>query len=132
MPGRSSGRPCADALLATHAATTRTAELLDGLEVDADRMSANLALDGGTIMAEAASTALADELGWSQAQEVVRRAAGRARASGRSLRGELLDAPQIAGAVDAARLDEVLDPRRYTGAANELIDRALAYRRASR
>jgi 3-carboxy-cis,cis-muconate cycloisomerase len=91
---------------------------LDGLEVDVDRMRANLELAGGLVMAEQASFLLTEKLGRRGAQELVAEAAERSRASGRSLRDEL-----------GAELEVGLDPVDYLGSANAFVDRVLSFYR---
>jgi 3-carboxy-cis,cis-muconate cycloisomerase len=83
---------------------------LDGLEVDAERMRANLELSDGLVMAERASYLLAPKIGRREAYERVAEAAagGRPRAAALDL--------------DAADLA----PATYLGSAEELVGRALA------
>jgi hypothetical protein len=57
--------------------------IVDGMRVDADRMRANLELDGGLVMAEAQMIQLADAMGREDAHDLVYEAATRARLSGR-------------------------------------------------
>ena len=80
---------------------------LDGLEVDKERMRANIQ---DVVMAEKASFLLADELGRREAKERVARAAS----GGRPLAEEL-------------GLDQAdLEPTSYFGSAETFVDRALA------
>jgi 3-carboxy-cis,cis-muconate cycloisomerase len=83
---------------------------LAGLEVDTERMRANLELIDGLVMAEKASFLLAQELGRRQAHQRVAEAAS----GGRPLAEEL--------GLDAADLD----PAGYLGSAETFVDRALA------
>jgi len=94
------------------------ADAVSGLEVDAERMRANLEASGGLVVAERVSFALTRRLGRSQAHEVV---AAAARAS--SFREALL-ADERTG-LSAEELDALLDPTGYLGAAETLVDRAL-------
>ena len=91
---------------------------LDGLEIDVERMRANLELAGGLVMAESASFLLAEKLGSHEAREHVAEAADRSRASGRSLHEEL-----------GAELEAGLDPADYLGSAGAFVDRALSFYR---
>jgi 3-carboxy-cis,cis-muconate cycloisomerase len=100
-------------------AAEATRRALDGLEVDVDRMRANLELAGGLVMAESASFLLAEKLGRHEAQELVGDAVARSRASGRALRDEL-----------GASLDAGLDPADYLGSAGPFVDRALSFYQA--
>jgi 3-carboxy-cis,cis-muconate cycloisomerase len=106
-------------------------ELLEHLEVDADRMRANLEAAGGLPLAEAAAAALAGPLGRRHAREVVEAASRRAAEDGRALREVLLASPEVAGGLDGADLDKALDPAAQLGAAGALVDRALAAHRTT-
>jgi adenylosuccinate lyase len=85
--------PIADLLRLTASAASWAAELLAGLEVDADRMRANLDAAGGLPLAESVAAALAPALGRLPAHDLVAEAAVAAAASGGDLRGALLEAP---------------------------------------
>lgn len=79
-----------------------TDELLEGLRVDSDMMRANLAVDGGLIMAEAAMISLADQLGRESAHDIVYAAAQEVRATGVDLREAIsarLEAENLGDAV---------------------------------
>src|SRR5207253_3740771 len=55
-------------------ALAQTAAIIEGLEVDADRMRVNLDLTHGLVLAEAASMALAPSIGRSAAHELIEHA----------------------------------------------------------
>jgi 3-carboxy-cis,cis-muconate cycloisomerase len=95
------------------------ADAVTGLEVDAGRMRANLEAGGGLVVAERISFVLAPRLGRAQAHDVVAEAA-----RGASFRDALL-ADERTG-LSADELGVLLDPTRYLGAAEALVDRALA------
>lgn len=59
--------------------------IVEGMRVDADRMRANLELDGGLVMAEAQMIQLAAAMGREDAHDLVYEAATRARLDGRVL-----------------------------------------------
>jgi 3-carboxy-cis,cis-muconate cycloisomerase len=101
------------------------ADAVTGLEVDGERMRANLEASGGLVVAERISFALTTRLGRSQAHDVV---AESARA--RSFR-EALVADDRTG-LSAEEVDALLDPTGYLGAAEALVDRALAEYEATR
>jgi 3-carboxy-cis,cis-muconate cycloisomerase len=94
------------------------ADAVTGLEVDAERMRANLASSGGLVTAERISFVLTPRLGRTQAHDVVAEAA---RSS--SFRDALLADERVALA--ERELDELLDPGSYLGSAGALVDRAL-------
>jgi 3-carboxy-cis,cis-muconate cycloisomerase len=94
------------------------ADAVTGLEVDDERMRANLAASGGLVVAERVSFALTPRLGRALAHELVGEAA-----QAPSFREALL-ADQRAG-LSEEELDGLLDPTRYLGAAEALVDKAL-------
>jgi 3-carboxy-cis,cis-muconate cycloisomerase len=104
-------------------------ELLAGLEVDPEKMSADMDLTGGLVMSESVAAALASSLGRAKAQDLVERAARRSVDSGRGFRDVLLELPEVSDGLGADGLDEALDPAGYLGVTAELIDRALAEHR---
>ncbi len=101
-------------------------ELLAGLQVDAEKMRADMDLTGGLVMSESVAAALASSMGRSAAQELVEKAARESVESGREFRDVLLEQAEVADGLGADRLDEALDPAAYLGVTAELIDRALA------
>jgi 3-carboxy-cis,cis-muconate cycloisomerase len=107
------------ALALTGGAAAALAEALDGLEVHADRMRANLDLTGGLVLTEA----VAMRLDRPDAKAVVAAAAQRASDSGRPLRDELLDDEAVSLTPD--EIDAALDPGAHLGSAEAFVDRAL-------
>jgi 3-carboxy-cis,cis-muconate cycloisomerase len=110
------------ALMTTGGAAAALAGALEGLEVDRDRMRANLELTGGAIVAERCAIVLGEQLGRSQARALVRSASLRAAETG----GTLRDAVAGESGLSAAELDAVFDPAGYLGSAGALVDRAVA------
>jgi 3-carboxy-cis,cis-muconate cycloisomerase len=115
---------------ATAGAVAHAAQMLDGLQVDADRMRANLERGGGLAMAEALTIALAPQLGRPEAQRLVQDLARRAQTSGVTLREAAQDDPQVGTILSPDQIARALDPASYLGATHDLIDRALAGYRA--
>jgi 3-carboxy-cis,cis-muconate cycloisomerase len=114
-------------LAITGSAAAMTRELLAGLQVDPDKLRADLDATRGLLMSESVATALSGALGRTEAQRVVERAAR----DGRPFREALLEQPEVADALGPDGVDRALDPARYLGATEALIDRALAAHRAS-
>ncbi|HEX6460560.1 MAG TPA: lyase family protein [Thermoleophilaceae bacterium] len=108
-----------DLLRLTGSAAATLRELLEGLEVDTERMRANLDVTGGLLMTEGVVTALTPSLGRAKAQELVEHAARKVMDDGVELRDAL---PELD--------DAVLAPESYLGAASDLIDRALEAHRS--
>jgi 3-carboxy-cis,cis-muconate cycloisomerase len=105
------------------------AALVD-LEVDADRMRANLEQTHGLIMAESLATVLAATIGREAAHELVQAATRRVASSGRTLVDSVWQDAAIVSALSGSELERALDPTANLGSTDRLIDRALAsYRR---
>ncbi len=122
--------PLFELLRLTGAALNHAVTLVEGLEIDAARMRANLDLTQGLVMAERAAFALAATLGKAQAHHRIEAATKAAIAQRRPLRDVLADDPAIANRLDMAALDAIFDPAGYLGGAGALIDAALARGRA--
>ncbi len=113
----------AGALAFTGGAVSSARRTLSGLRVDTERMRSNLDLTGGAITSERVATALAASIGRERADDVIGTAAKRSSASGRALRTELLDDPEVA--LPDEDLERLLDPATYLGSAEAFVDRAL-------
>ena len=98
---------------------------VEGLEVDSDRMRANLELTGGLIMAEALAMALARHVGKQEAHHIVQAAAKRATEAGADLRGVALEDEQVRAVLSPDEIDRALDPAGYLGSTDPFIERAL-------
>ncbi|MEV1019569.1 3-carboxy-cis,cis-muconate cycloisomerase [Streptomyces sp. NPDC050264] len=105
-------------------AARNAAELVEGLVVRPDVMREHLALTGGAIVSERLSAELAAVLGRGRARELLGEATRRAASEGRTLPDVLAEEPDLA----SLDLTELTAPERYTGAAGELVDRALTRR----
>ncbi len=108
------------------ASLVTASQLVDGLRIDRDRMASNVRAGGGTIMAEAAMMALARLVGRGRAHDLI-------YAACRQVGPER---PDLAAALDAELdpdlrdrlppLAELLDPERYLGEADAIVDAAVA------
>jgi 3-carboxy-cis,cis-muconate cycloisomerase len=110
----------------TAGALSWSVETVEGLEIDAGRMRANLDLTRGLIMAEAVQMALGAKIGRQVAHALLERASRRALAEGLHLKEALAAEPEVMSQLTPADLDRLLDPLGYTGVAAQLIDRVLA------
>jgi len=108
----------------------RLRDVLAGLEVNPERMRANLDASLGLGMAEGLMMALAPVVGREPALHLVEKASRRAVSEGRALQDVAASDPAIAQHLSADRIREALDPARYLGSADEMIDAALAAARA--
>jgi 3-carboxy-cis,cis-muconate cycloisomerase len=104
----------------------RLREMLEGLEVNARRMRENLDATLGLPLAESLMMALAKKIGRAEAHHRVEAASKLALAGGRGLADVARSEPAIAGNLTAEEIDRALDPARYLGCADAMIDAALA------
>ena len=101
--------------------------VVEGMRVYPDRMRDNVELTHGALFSQSVLTALIESgMTRDDAYRVVQRNAQRAWDEQRSFR-ELLEAdPDVAGRLDAARLDELFDYGRFVRHAPEIIERLRA------
>jgi 3-carboxy-cis,cis-muconate cycloisomerase len=110
--------PLSALLRATGSAAAWLRASLEGLQVDGERMRANLGATGGRMLAERVAAALASRHGRQGAHELVERAA---RAP------SFPDALAELG-LDRAEVERLLDPSGYLGSAGTFVDRVLEAR----
>jgi 3-carboxy-cis,cis-muconate cycloisomerase len=116
----------------TGGAAARLAEVVGGLQVDADRMRRNLELTGGLLLAENITTRLSQELGRLAAHEIVTELATAAAREHRTLREVVSADERVNRVLSEADIDAALDPSGYLGVAGDFVDRALAAYRKGR
>jgi 3-carboxy-cis,cis-muconate cycloisomerase len=117
--------PLSDALALTGAAAAAVREAMEGLEVDAGRMRANLDATEGLLLAEHVTTIASEKLGRQEAHELVQAAARRTANGGKAFRDELLAEPDLRETLSDEEIDAALDPAGYLGSAEVFVDRAL-------
>jgi 3-carboxy-cis,cis-muconate cycloisomerase len=113
-------------LLVTSGALAATVDIAEGLEVDAERMRANLETTHGLIMAEAVTFALAETIGKSEAHHLVEAASKKAVAEKKHLRDVLSGDAKVTAKLSAKKIAALFEPMAYQGASQALIDRLLA------
>ena len=123
-PWQAEWHPLRELFVHTGSAAAWLADCLSGLEVDPDRMRANLELTGGAVLAERVTTELTTELGRHAAHEAVERALQASAGTGRSLAEALAADPELAAHLADVDLDKLLDPAGYLGATEAFIDAA--------
>ena len=107
-------------------ALAQTKAAIEGLEVDAPRMRANLETTRGLVMAEAVQMALAEKLGKLEAHDLVEAACHKAVQEGRHLREVLAEEQEVTEHLGDAALDRLFDPLGYVGEAAAFVDAVLA------
>ncbi len=113
-------------LLVVSGAVHLVADIAEGLEPSAERMLANLEIDGGRIMAEALTTALAGKLGRLEAHRLVEDVARRAASERRHLLDAVIADARIQTHLAPEEIKKLFDPNAYQGMSQAFIDRLLA------
>ena len=115
-----------DLLGATASAAAAMAETLEGLEVRADAMQANLERMQGLVFSEAVSLRLAQALGKSAAHALTEKLCARAVQQGKHLRDVMENDVEVQRLIAPGELEALFDAGRACGSAGEMIDGALA------
>ena len=115
----------------TASAVERVRDAVVGLQIDPMRMSANLAITRGLIMAESLTMVLATRVGRPEAYRIVQEACKQVIGSDMDLRQAVLEDTRISTVLSPEEIDHSLDPSRYLGSTDAFIDRALAAYRES-
>ena len=100
--------------------------VLEGLEVDAARMRANLDLTHGLVVSEAVMMGLGRHLGREHAHDLVYDICRDAIRQNRPLLDLLAATPEITQHLTHAQLAELCDPTKYLGQSGVMVDRVLA------
>jgi 3-carboxy-cis,cis-muconate cycloisomerase len=109
----------------TAGAARRTAEMLGGLEIDAERMRANIEIMHGVSMAESVSMELAEHIGKFDAHRIIGAAAKRAIDEQRALAAVLVEMPEVTKHLSRAAIERRLSAEQYIGAAEQFVRDAL-------
>jgi 3-carboxy-cis,cis-muconate cycloisomerase len=100
-------------------------EMMSALEVDTEKMKANLEVTHGLIFAEAVQMALGASIGRMAAHELVGGACRHAMAEKRHLRDILSEDATVQKHLTSADLNRLFDPAQYLGVADSFVDRVL-------
>jgi 3-carboxy-cis,cis-muconate cycloisomerase len=103
------------ALILAGGVVDKLAAILEGLEVDEERMRANLELTRGGIMAEAVMMALAPIVGHERAHHLLLVASRQAAAEDRDFAEVLREHPEVAAHLTEVELRRLMDPASYLG-----------------
>ncbi len=114
------------ACLATGKALALLHDLLEHLEVNAERMRDNLLATKGFVQAEHVMLALSPKLGKQRAHALVYRVAMEATERGITLREAVLAEPQIVAQLGVAGIEGLFDVGQSTGCCGQMVDRVLA------
>ena len=116
----------------TAGAARHIAEMLEGLEVDAERMRSNADITGGVSLAESVSMALAAHIGKAEAHRLIESASRLALTEHRSLADVLEGMPEVTRHLTAAEIARCLTAERYLGSTARFLRAAQAEHGESR
>jgi 3-carboxy-cis,cis-muconate cycloisomerase len=100
--------------------------VLEGLEVDADQMRANIDMTGGLVMSEAVMMGLGKYIGREYAHDLVYDICREAVKQKRPLLDLLCENPEISAHLDRPALARLCDPANYLGQSGVMVDRVLS------
>ena len=100
--------------------------ILDGLEVDAAQMRANIDMTGGLVMSEAVMMGLGSYIGREYAHDLVYDICRVAVKEKRPLLDLLCEHPEINKHLDRSALAKLCDPANYLGQSGVMVDRVLS------
>jgi adenylosuccinate lyase len=104
--------------------------VVSGLNVNVEKMRANLNLLGGFLLSERVMFTLSAKVGKQTAHELVYEASMQGLEQGMSFEKSLMQNPRVRAALTERELDAVLDPTSYVGRAPQIVDGVLAQTRA--
>jgi 3-carboxy-cis,cis-muconate cycloisomerase len=107
-------------------ALKQTKFVLQGLEVDANRMRSNMDITNGLVMSEAVMMGLGPYLGREYAHDLVYDLCRQALAENRPLIDILAAHPEIKRHLTRPQLESLCDPVNHLGQAGVMVDRVLA------
>ncbi|MDP6389037.1 MAG: adenylosuccinate lyase [Alphaproteobacteria bacterium] len=110
----------------TGAILDRMRFVVEGMEARPERMAANADLLGGLLLSERVMLALGEAIGKQTAHEVVYEVAMKSQEEGVPFRAALGADERVSAHLDAAAIEELLDPAGYIGLAPEIVDGVVA------
>jgi 3-carboxy-cis,cis-muconate cycloisomerase len=115
-----------EAFCLTAGALKQTRFVLEGLEVDAARMRANIDMTNGLLMSEAVMMGLGRHIGREYAHDLVYDLCREAIRDDTPLIDLLAAHPEINRHLDRPALEQLCDPANYLGQSGAMVDRVLA------
>jgi 3-carboxy-cis,cis-muconate cycloisomerase len=100
--------------------------VLEGIEVHADRMRANLDMTGGLIVSEAVMMGLAPKMGRDKAHDILYAIIHDPAMGNKSLAEMLLAREDVMADLSETEIRKLTDPTNYLGLSETMVDRVLA------
>jgi adenylosuccinate lyase len=114
-----------DATLATGKSLALLKTLLKDLQVNKERMLANIRATKGFIHAEAVMLMLAKKLGKQSAHQLILEISQKAPKEGVQFKQALIDHPKISALLTPAEIDSLFDLEQSTGMCADMIDQVI-------
>ena len=106
----------------TGAILERMRFVVEGMEARPERMAANADMLGGLLLSERVMLALGEAIGKQTAHEVIYEVAMKSQEEDIPFRAALQADERVSAHLDAAAIEELLDPAGYIGLAPEIVD----------
>ncbi len=119
-----------EVFIETEVCLGKMTQILQGLQVNAERMGSNVQLTRGLIVSESVQMALGKKIGRLRAHDLVHEACDRAVREGLELLEVLSAMPEVNAHLSSDELRALLDPVAYLGMAGLVVDRTLAAARS--
>jgi 3-carboxy-cis,cis-muconate cycloisomerase len=116
----------------TAGALAHLTQVLNGLEIDAAKMGANLEVTRGLILAEAIAVALGEKIGRMPAHKLVEKASKRASENSQPFQDVLMEDAEVRKHLSARDIQCLLEPKNYTGSAEAMVQQVLSERKRKR
>lgn len=114
-----------EAFLLTAGALKWGLDLIDRLEVNADRMRSNIDMLDGLALTERFTLELAKHVSKFKAREILDRASTETLASGTPLAEVLTGMPEVTAILSPEEISDLANPETYVGAAPDIVDNVL-------
>jgi 3-carboxy-cis,cis-muconate cycloisomerase len=121
-----------ETFLLASGALAQSRDMLEGLQVDVERMRANLDLTHGMIVSEAVMMGLGPHLGRQRAHDLVYDICREVARTNVPLVDLLANDAEISRHMSRAELEKLVEPANYLGLAGAMVDRVLAIEDAQR
>jgi 3-carboxy-cis,cis-muconate cycloisomerase len=118
-----------DIFMLAAGALAQTRFVLEGLQVNEQKMRDNIFISKGLIMSEAVMMGLGDRMGRNYAHDLVYDICREVVKTGRPLVDLLAENAEIKKHANREELEKLVNPANYLGAAGEMVDRVVAMRK---
>jgi len=117
------------ACILTSGSLKHSKAILQGLVVNEKKMRANLDLMKGLILSEPVMFALAEKVGHQAAHKIIYEIAMKTHDSGQNFRDALLADNRVTSRLSPGKIDQLLNPEKYTGLSVKLINQLTGKRK---